>query len=346
MTAVASAVLALGGLGGLAIKFGYLLPLLGVGAESAGVPVPGEASLLASAVLAGTGRLSAWGVALAGLAGAVLGDNLGYWIGRRFGLRLTRLPGLRCFYTPARLAAAERLFTRRSGFAAIFFARFAAILRIFGGPLAGLHRMPWPRFALANVAGGAVWVGAVVTVGLLLGDNLHRAHALITGAGLAGLLLAVLVILAVLAWRHRRRRSGPPPYAASRCPAAAPAPRGLAPGEHADDRPAAGPASTVAWASLRALPTGSDGTAGRAHQRKIHQTVTAQPRRLERQGSSRNKPPLCLPAASLVVAGCESGRGGARPAPWPGGAHDLCPELPMIYALNSGISCVLAPPVR
>ncbi len=201
----AVAVFSLAGLGHLAVRLGYLLPLLGVGAESAGIPVPGESSLLLSAVLAGAGQLSPWGVAAAGFAGAVLGDNLGYWLGRRFGLRLTRLPGLRRLYTPARLAAAERLFTGRSGLAAVFLARFILVLRVLGGPLAGMHHMPWPRFALANAAGGAVWVGAVVTAGLLLGDNLHRAHALLTGTGLVGLVLAVSAILAAVTWRHRRR---------------------------------------------------------------------------------------------------------------------------------------------
>ena len=89
MSAAAAALagVSLDGLGDLAIRFGYLLPLIGVGAESAGLPVPGETSLLVSAVLAGDGRLSPWGVALAGFTGAVIGDNLGYWAGLRFGMR-------------------------------------------------------------------------------------------------------------------------------------------------------------------------------------------------------------------------------------------------------------------
>jgi membrane protein DedA with SNARE-associated domain len=262
----ALAVLGAGGLGDLAVRLGYLLPLLGVGAESAGIPVPGEASLLVSSVLAGSGRLSPWGVALAGFAGAVLGDNLGYWLGRRFGHRLTRLPGLRRLYTPARLAAAERMFTRRSGFAAIFLARFAAILRILGGPLAGLHGMPWPRFALANAAGGAVWVGAVVTVGLLLGSNLHRAHVLITGTGLACSLLVVITVLAVLAVRHRRRARLQPGPASARSPSAATRPA-AAVDQPVADQPEPGPEhqprsqhEQVARSHYRLLRTPATGT--------------------------------------------------------------------------------------
>ena len=199
----------LDGLGDLAIRFGYLLPLIGVGAESAGLPVPGETSLLVSAVLAGDGRLSPWGVALAGFTGAVIGDNLGYWAGRRFGMRLTHLPVLRRFYTPARLAAAERLSGGRHAFAAIFLARFAFLLRVLGGPLAGMHHMPWPRFLLANAAGGAVWVALVVAAGMLIGDNLHRTHALLTWAGLTGLAATVLTLTVTVVARRRRRTRRP-----------------------------------------------------------------------------------------------------------------------------------------
>lgn len=202
---VALAGVSLAGLGDLAVRLGYVLPLAGVGAESAGLPVPGETCLLVSAVLAGNGRLSPWGVALAGFVGAVLGDNLGYWAGRRYGMRLVRLPGLRRLYTPERLAAAERLSGRSSAFAAVFLARFAFLLRVLGGPLAGMHRMPWPRFLLANAAGAAVWVGLVVAAGMLIGDNLHRAHTLLTGAGLTVLTVTIVAVSAGLVITRRRR---------------------------------------------------------------------------------------------------------------------------------------------
>lgn len=204
---VAIAGLSLSGLTDVATRLGYLLPLAGVGAESAGLPVPGETALLVSAVLAGDGRLAPWGVALAGFTGAVLGDNLGYWAGRRFGLRLARLPVLRRLYTPDRLAAAERLSAGRGAFTAVFLARFAVVLRVLGGPLAGMHRMPWPRFLLANAAGAAVWTGLVVTAGLLIGGNLHRAHALLTWAGLAGLAVAALSVAVMVMLARRRSRS-------------------------------------------------------------------------------------------------------------------------------------------
>src|SRR2546423_1654030 len=115
--------------------------VLAVGVESMGVPVPGETALVIAAVAAAQGHLSPVGVALAATAGAIVGDNIGYWIGRRYGFRLTRARGLRRLYAGERLARAEAFFARR-GWVAVFFGRFIAFLRIFAGPLAGIHHMP------------------------------------------------------------------------------------------------------------------------------------------------------------------------------------------------------------
>ena len=189
----------------LVSQFGYLMVFVGVGIESLGIPVPGETSLVIGAAVAAQGRLEPWGVALAGFAGAVIGDNTGYWVGRRWGQRLFTARGIRRFYSPERRARAESLFERR-GWIAVFFGRFVALLRIFAGPLAGSHRMPWPRFLLANAAGGAVWVAAVTTVGLLLGSNLGRAIRLVSRAGYAGLGVAVILGGGFVVWNFRRRR--------------------------------------------------------------------------------------------------------------------------------------------
>ena len=188
----------------LVSQFGYLMVFLGVGVESLGIPVPGETSLVIGAAVAAQGHLAPWGVALAGFAGAVLGDNTGYWVGRRWGPRLLTVRGIRRLYSPERRARAESLFERR-GWIAVFLGRFVALLRIFAGPLAGTHRMPWPRFLAANAAGGALWVAAVTTVGLLLGSNLGRAIRLVSRAGYAGLALAV-ILAAGFGISHLRRR--------------------------------------------------------------------------------------------------------------------------------------------
>ena len=167
--------------------------------------MPGETTLIIGAVLAAQGRLDAPGVAVAGLLGATLGDNTGYYVGRRWGRRLLAVRGIRRIYDPRRVAVAERFFERR-GWTAVFFGRFVAILRIFAGPLAGLHHMPWRTFLLANAAGAAVWVGAVVTAGLLVGGNLDRIITLISRGGLIALGLAVLGGVAFVVWHQVRRR--------------------------------------------------------------------------------------------------------------------------------------------
>jgi len=187
---------------------GYLIVFLGVGIESLGLPVPGETVLVIGAVLAGQGHLEPAGVAAAGFLGATLGDNTGYYVGRRWGRRLIATRPLRRIYDPRRLAAAERFFERH-GWTAVFFGRFIAILRIFAGPLAGMHHMPWRTFLLSNAAGAAVWVGTVVTIGLLIGGNLDHITSLISDAGYAGLALVVLAGVALVVWHLLRRRLTP-----------------------------------------------------------------------------------------------------------------------------------------
>jgi len=169
------------------------------------VPVPGETVLIIGAVLAGHGELSPELVALVGVAGAILGDNTGYYIGRRWGRRLIATGPLRRIYDPRRLALAESFFEKH-GWTAVFVGRFIAILRIFAGPLAGLHHMPWHSFLVANAAGGVVWVGAVVSAGILVGGNLDRIIGFVSRAGYIGLALAVVAGVLFVAWRITRGR--------------------------------------------------------------------------------------------------------------------------------------------
>lgn len=193
----------------LVSRAGYVIVFAGVGIESLGVPVPGETTLVIGAVLAAQGRLTPWLVALVAWAGAVLGDNIGYWLGRRYGRRLVTQPGFRRVYDERRIAVAERFFARW-GALAVFGGRFVAILRIFAGPLAGMNRMPWRTFLVANATGGALWVGVVTTIGVLLGSNLDRALRLVTRMGFAGLGLVALLAAAAIGWhlvKGRRERA-------------------------------------------------------------------------------------------------------------------------------------------
>jgi membrane protein DedA with SNARE-associated domain len=186
-------------------RFGYAFVFLGVGIESLGVPVPGETTLIIGAVFAAQGHLNPAGVAAAAVVGAILGDNTGYFVGHRWGRQLIATRPLRRIYDPRRLALAEAFFERH-GWVAVFFGRFIAILRIFAGPLAGLHRMPWRTFFLANAAGGVLWVTAVVTAGMLVGGNLDHLVNLISQAGYIGLGAAVLLGIGLIVWNRLRRR--------------------------------------------------------------------------------------------------------------------------------------------
>lgn len=190
--------------------FTYVLVFLGVGIESIGIPVPGETALIVGVFLATQGKLSVPIVATVGWVGAVVGDNIGYAIGRRWGTRLVDVPAIGRLYTPDRVARAEDFFSRR-GWLAVFLGRFVALLRILAGPLAGMHRMPWPRFFLANAAGGACWVAAITIVGVLVGNNIDRAISFVSRAGYLGLagvvVLVALVVGARLLWRRRAGRS-------------------------------------------------------------------------------------------------------------------------------------------
>jgi membrane protein DedA with SNARE-associated domain len=126
--------------------------------ESMGIPLPGEITLVSASLLAATGVTNIWGVAAAAAVGAVIGDSIGYTIGRRGGRALLVRLGRRFprHFGPEHMARAERVFARW-GVWAVFFGRFVALLRILAGPLAGALRVPYRKFLLANATGGFAW---------------------------------------------------------------------------------------------------------------------------------------------------------------------------------------------
>src|SRR5215213_6873689 len=167
--------------------YGYLVVFFGVMLESTGVPLPGETILLASGVLVQRGHLDLEDTIAFGILGAVVGDQIGYWLGREGGRPFVLRWGRYLFITPERLGGAERFFDRHGG-KAVFLARFFSGLRVFGALVAGISRMRWRTFILYNALGGAVWATAAVTVGYLLGGSLGvverwtgRASALLGG---------------------------------------------------------------------------------------------------------------------------------------------------------------------
>ncbi|HBN07292.1 MAG TPA: DedA family protein [Cyanobacteria bacterium UBA8530] len=168
--------------------WGYLAVFLGIMLENAGIPVPGETLIIAAAILAGQGVLNIQGVFLMAVAGAILGDNLGYWLGLKGGRALLLRHGRWLGITSEKLEEAELLFRPRSEWA-VFFGRFVAILRIFAGPLAGIIRMPYPRFLLFNSAGAFCWVAVVAGLSFLLGNNLEGIVLVLRRLGWIGLFL-------------------------------------------------------------------------------------------------------------------------------------------------------------
>ena len=148
-----------------------------VGIESLGIPLPGEIVLVSAALMSSHHDLAVnpLGVGVAAVLGAVVGDSIGYTVGRRFGMPLFDRLGRRFpkHFGPGHVMLAERLFNRW-GVRAVFFGRFIALLRIFAGPLAGALKMPYARFLAANVSGGICWAGGTTALVYFAGMAAER----------------------------------------------------------------------------------------------------------------------------------------------------------------------------
>jgi undecaprenyl-diphosphatase len=187
-------------------QYGYWVVLFGVMLENAGIPVPGETILLAAGFFAAQGNFNVAAVMLVAAIGAVLGDNAGYYIGRRLGratlVRWGRYGGL----TPHRLERFDRFF-KQHGDKTILVARFITGLRVFAALLAGSAHMPWRNFVLYNMMGAILWSVAITLAGFFFGQSWNLLEQWI---GLAGVLaLAALVLAAAVIYVLRRRRARP-----------------------------------------------------------------------------------------------------------------------------------------
>jgi membrane protein DedA with SNARE-associated domain len=170
-----------------------------VAAESTGVPLPGETALIAAGVLASHGRVRIESViAIAALA-AMVGDNLGYLIGRTGGRKLLERDGLLDGYRRRILDEGEPFFERH-GAKAVFLGRWVAVLRIAAAWLAGISRMPWRRFLFWNALGAIAWSASVGLAAFYLGPAAERIFHVV---GIAGVGVALLVLVGVVLWRRR-----------------------------------------------------------------------------------------------------------------------------------------------
>src|SRR5437763_16213373 len=141
-------------------NLGYLALAGLVGFETMGLPLPGETALIAAGILASEGHLSIELVILVAAGAAIVGDNVGFWIGRRGGRRLLELPGPLARHRQRLLERGEEVF-RRYGPKTVFFGRWFSGLRIASAWLAGVNRMPWGTFLVYNALGGICWAGSV-----------------------------------------------------------------------------------------------------------------------------------------------------------------------------------------
>jgi membrane protein DedA with SNARE-associated domain len=168
--------------------YGYLAIFVIVAMESAGIPMPGETVLVTAAILAGQGTLRIYGVIGAAAAGAIIGDNCGYWVGREFGFPLVYRYGRYIRLDERRLKLGQYLFLKHGG-KIVFFGRFVAVLRAFAAFLAGVNRFNWEEFFLYNAAGGIVWASIFGFGGFWLGRAFeHYARPV----GVAALIAAVI----------------------------------------------------------------------------------------------------------------------------------------------------------
>jgi membrane protein DedA with SNARE-associated domain len=184
---------------------GYPLLFILVMSESSGVPVPGETGLITASVLASQGKLEIAVVIGLAAAGAIIGDNIGYLIGRKGGRWLLERPGLLHEQRLQVLTVGEPFF-KRHGPKAVFFGRFLLGLRVWASWLAGATRMNWRSFLLWNALGGITWATVVGLVAYYLG---HSAENAIEAFGLYGL-AAVLVAIGSALFLHRRHRRRAP----------------------------------------------------------------------------------------------------------------------------------------
>jgi membrane protein DedA with SNARE-associated domain len=188
---------------GLVHHYGLVALFLIVMLESGGVPLPGETALITAAIFASHGDLQIVEVIAVAAAAAIVGDNIGYWIGRTGGRRLLEKLGPITRWSERGLAWSEAFFDRHGG-KTVFIGRFVAVLRVTAAWLAGISHMSWWKFFFWNAAGGICWAILVALVAYYAG---HAAADAIATYGLYGaaavVVLAALVFLGLHFWRKR-----------------------------------------------------------------------------------------------------------------------------------------------
>jgi membrane protein DedA with SNARE-associated domain len=177
---------------------GYLAVFGFVGVESLGVPLPGETALIAAGAYAGTTHhLNPWVIFLVAAAGAIVGDNIGFWIGDKGGYALARRYGTKVHLDERKLKVGRYVFDRQ-GAKVVFFGRFVSVLRTYAAFLAGTNRMHWRKFFVANATGGIVWAAIYTTASYFAGTTLRHISGkidIVIGVAAVVVIVAVLVLI-------------------------------------------------------------------------------------------------------------------------------------------------------
>ncbi|GHO65862.1 membrane protein [Ktedonobacter sp. SOSP1-52] len=205
---VQAALISLETLQQLLASFGYPMVFLFVMIESIGIPIPGETMLLLGSFYAAIDhRLNIVFVIVCAAVGAIVGDNIGFVIGRKGGRPFVERYGKYVFIRQKHLAKAEQFFEHHGG-KTVFLGRFTAILRAWAAFLAGVNHMPWRAFLIYNATGGILWATIVGLVGYYAGRIFHENFAQVEHlVGTAGWIIAGVVVLgAILAYVITRLR--------------------------------------------------------------------------------------------------------------------------------------------
>lgn len=170
-----------------------------VGLESLGIPLPGEAVLILASVYAATHDGNIAVVIAAAAAGAIVGDNIGYLIGRKFGYPLIVRFGPYVGMTEGRIKLGQYLFQKYGG-KIVFIGRFFAVLRFLAALLAGVNNLAWPRFLLANALGGVLWASVIGLSAYTLGRSIHMLHG---PAGTLSIAIAIGIAVTIFVYLKR-----------------------------------------------------------------------------------------------------------------------------------------------